>query len=115
VSVSSRNRRVRIYAPASTLTDGLPATVYTRRSPGQWWASIEPPTGREKTTGLAADHTVTAVLTLASEAVIGKHDVVVDDADVIYEVRAILTRHAEQQVWLEEASTAQATYTLAVS
>lgn len=106
-----------VYTPTTTLSVGVPVTTYTRRDPGQWWASIEPPTGREQTTGLAASHTVTAILTLATEAVIGNHDLVLDDAGVIYEVRAILARRnaGEQQVWLEEQDQAQATYTMAVS
>jgi hypothetical protein len=105
---------VKVYALATTLTDGVPGRSYTQRVPGEWWARLEPPTGREKTTGLAGEHTISAVCTLATEAVVGETDVLTDEGGVIYEVRAVLPRQllAEQEVWLERSSQAQNTYTL---
>ena len=115
MSSGLRDQRVRVYAPSVTLTDGVPATTYTLA--GTWWGRIEPPTGREVTTGQQAGHVVSAVCTLSHDAVVGLSDVIRDADDVVYEVRANLPRRAtwERQVWLEQKDDAQGTYTLAVS
>jgi hypothetical protein len=115
VSPGLRDQRLRIYAPSVVLTDGVPSTTYVLAS--TYWGRIEPPTGREVTTGQQAGHTITAVATLSHDAVVGLNDVVRDAEGVVYEVRANLPRRAawERVLWLDSKDDAQGTYTLAVS
>lgn len=101
MSSGLRDQRVTVYQLVETLTDGVPTKQYVKDA--VWWGRLDPPTGREVTTGLSAGHRVDGVLLLHEEAVIGVNDAVVDDEAQVWEVRAVLPRRLtrEQQAYLQ--------------
>lgn len=115
MSAGLRNQRVTVYAPTAALDAGVTSRTYTRLA--TWWARLEPPTGREVTTGWAPEHRVDAVIVFADEAVVARNDVMVDGAGAVWEVRAVLPRraHAEQQCLVQWGDQSAAAYLLVES
>ena len=115
MSLSLRNRRFSVYTLTEVLVDGVPSKSYHLAA--TWWGRLVPPGGHEATIGLGAEHKVDGVIALADEAVVTENDVLLDEDDVIYEVRAVLPRQmlAETHVLVERSRQAQDAYTLALS
>ena len=115
MSVSLRNRRFEVYTLTETTTDGVVSKRYVLV--GEYWGRLVPPSGREVTLGLGAGHTVDGVIALHEEVTVSEDGVLVDDADQVFEVRAVLPRPmlAEQHIVVERSSEAVGTYTLALS
>jgi hypothetical protein len=95
--------------------DGLPTKSYHLAA--TWWGRLVPPSGHEATVGLGAEHRVDGIIALHEEAVVTVDDVILDEADAVYEVRAVLPRqtHAEQHVLVERSRQAQSSYYLVES
>ena len=115
MSVSLRNRRFSVYSLTETTVDGVPTKSYHLN--GEWWGRLVPPSGHERTVGLGAEHQVDGIIAFADEAVVTVDDVILDDADAIYEVRAVDPRQmlAEIHVAVERSRQAQSSYYLVES
>ena len=115
MSVSLRSKRFSIYTLVETTTDGVVAKAY--HLVAERWGRLVPPSGREMTVGLGAEHTVDGVIAFADEVTVTEHDVILDEADTVYEVRAVLPRLMlrETHVVVERSRQAQGTYYLVES
>lgn len=115
MSVSLRDRRFSVYTLTESKVDGVPTKSYHLN--GEWWGRLVPPNGHEATVGLGAEHRVDGIIVLSDEAVVDEDCVILDDADAIYEVRAVLPRRmrAETHVLVERSRQAQGTYYLVES
>jgi hypothetical protein len=115
VSLSLRDRRFTVYTLTETTVDGVPTKSYHLSN--TWWGRLVPPSGHEKTLGLAADHTVDGIIALSDEATVTVNDVLLDEDDVVYEVRAVLPRRmlAETHVLVERSTQADGTHNLVES
>jgi hypothetical protein len=109
VSVSLRKFRAYVYDYSDTGTDGEIVPTYllhaSGAADGAWWCARAVPTGREVTTGMAADHRIDSVLNFSAHAPINDDSLVIVDG-VSYFVRAILARdygRDELEAWVERA------------
>lgn len=115
MSLSLRSRRFSIYTLVETTVDGVPGKAYhlvaTR------WSRLIPPSGYEATIGLGAEHKVDGILPFADEVMVDENSVILDEADTVYEVRAVLPRLMlrETHVVVERSRQAQGTYYLVES
>lgn len=115
MSIGLRSKRFSIYTLTETTTDGVVAKAYHLLATR--WGRLVPPSGREATLGLGAEHYQDGFIAFADEVTVTEHDVIVDESDVIYEVRAVLPRPMlrEVHVVVERSRLAQPTYYLVAS
>jgi hypothetical protein len=114
MSAGLRDRQLTVCNPAPAaqqVVNGLPQRVYLA-TPATW-GRIDPPTGREVTAGLGADHRIDGVCLLHQDMTVSRNGVIRDEDGVYWEVRAVQTRREtmEQQLYLER-SEKQAEYTV---
>ena len=115
MSLSLRSQRWAVYTLTETTVDGVPTKsyhlAYTR------WGRLVPPSGHETTIGLGAEHRVDGIVVLSDEVTVTEHDVLVDQSDVVFEVRAVLPRvmRRETHVLVERSRQAQDAYYLVES
>ena len=111
--ISLRNERVGIYAYASTTTNGLVSTTYTKA--GEYWGRIQPPSGAERDIAQKANYLIDAVITLSLDTPVDPKGLLMDAAKgVLYKIVAVLPRTQvhEQVVLAQSATDAQSAYSL---
>jgi hypothetical protein len=115
VSVSLRNRRFSVYTLTETLVDGVPTKSY--HLSGEWWGRLVPPSGYERTVGAGAEHQVDGIIAFADECDVTVDDVILDEFDAVYEVRAVDLRQMLREIHcaVEKSRQAQSTYYLVES
>jgi hypothetical protein len=115
VSLSLRNRRFSVYTLTEVLVDGVPTKSY--HLSGEWWGRLVPPSGHERTVGAGAEHQVDGIIAFADECDVTVDDVILDEFDAVYEVRAVDLRQMLREIHcaVEKSRQAQSTYYLVES
>ena len=115
MSLSLRNKRFTIYTLTETTVDGVPTKSYHLSA--SRWGRLVPPSGHERTVGLGAEHQVDGLIAFHEEVTVTVDDVILDEGDAIYEVRAVDPRPmlAELHVTVERSRQAQSAYYLVES
>jgi hypothetical protein len=114
VSISHRDQRGRVYGYSDVGTGGLMDSKYTFLY--ERWCRKEPPSGKEVTTGLKAEHRIDAVWSFDDHVVIPENGALKINGEV-YLVRAVMPRRVarEVQVYAELVRGDQSTVNLAES
>jgi uncharacterized protein YjdB len=97
VTLSLRNKRVRVYAYQDGGANGVVNVIYPFT--GEWWASVVETSGRQTTPALQSEHIVDAVIEFGDEAVVTPNGLLkVVETGERYFVRAIVKRPASRAI-----------------
>lgn len=106
MSAGLRDRQLTICnpaAPSQQVVAGLSRRRYEATTPV--WGRIDPPTGRELTMAVGAEHRIDGICLLHQDVSVSRSGVILDDEGIFWEIRAVQLRRStmEQQIYLERS------------